>query len=516
MKNLSSVIQNYKIIYPDFSDKKISGVAAVLKDEIKKSLGADIELRTDKLNKDEDPCEYEIVIGMTNRKESGETFDLIKTYTAAEMFSVRVVGKKILLVGLCDDDTVLAVRYFINNCVKKAYDGKILSLEKNSAFYKKSGKVLYYRDDYTAVVLEKTNSVREPHPSAPGRFSYGKILKLEHSGENNGMLLATNEVIYPAPWPVYRSFDDGNSWEMLPPIVNDIDNCCTGYQPSLYELPIDMGKYKKGTILFVACTYTSSETHMFLAHSTDLGLTWKGICNIADGFGYNQGGWSSDAVWEPALIFEKSTGRMYCFYSDELENGEGEEHIGGHNQRLVYRYSTDLENWSETYNASALGPLRPGMIAITEMGDAGYAFVGEMVGYQGNWSPIKKAKTLDSWDASDPGKKIADENGMGCGGAPGMTWTPDGGDCGTLLVVAHHNVNGRSNTLSNMFMSFDYGETFVSIENPIPVKPNAKTYNGYSCGFFTDKDGYVYYINSCDIYPYAGTEKLVMAKIKVY
>ena len=515
MKNLANVIKNYKIVFPESGDTKVSAVASVLKKEILRYTDTDIEIVKDTV----EAAEYEIIVGLTSRQESEASLATLKTYAGKEIFSVRIVGKKIVIIGLSDDDTVLGVKYFVKNYLKSEPKNKRLSLDKNSVIYVKTGKVLYYTENYDAVVLENLTAVRDPGPENTERFTYGKIVKLEHSGENNGILFATNENIYCRPWSIYRSFDDGHTWDILPLVRDDINIGFTmGYQSNIYELPVDMGKYKQGTLLFVSCTYGKENTFMYLAASDDLGESFTGICNIAEGFGFNKGGWSSDALWEPALIFEESTGRMYCFYSDELENGEGEEHIGGHNQRLVYRYTTDLENWSETYNASALGKLRPGMIALTRLGDGRYAFVGEMVGYEGggNWTPIKFADTLDSWNPYEPGKYITTAEGIGLGGAPGITWTPDGGDCGTLFVVAHHNITKDGPAPCSLFMSFDYGETFVNIENPIPVRFNPKTYNGYSCGFFTDKDGYVYYINNCDMYPDAGGERLMLAKIKVY
>jgi len=257
---------------------------------------------------------------------------------------------------------------------------------------------------------------------------------------------------------------------------------------------------------------------MVLYYSTDLGETWKAFCNVDVGGGYNDGGWWSDGLWEPILMYEEETGRIYCLYSDELENGEDEEtRKNGHNQRLVYKYTTDLKNWSTKYEMVACEEpdLRPGMIGLAKMGNGKYALVYEMCGDSCRIY-IKFADSLDGWDVADHGKILQTVAGEGMGSAPAIAWTPDGGECGTLFVTAHHTINGSSSTKCDLFLSFDYGETFIDISNPIPNKPNDNIRSGYSPGFFVDKDGTVYYVNDPESSPGSMCEKFMFAKIKVY
>jgi hypothetical protein len=74
---------------------------------------------------------------------------------------------------------------------------------------------------------------------------------------------------------------------------------------------------------------------------------------------------------------------------------------------------------------------------------------------------------------------------------------------------------------SDIFVSYDLGKTWNSFTNPFKFDfvKNAPGNYAYSPGFFTDKDGIVYYVNNVFpeyekyIYLYADTR---VAKIKMY
>ncbi len=380
-------------------------------------------------------------------------------------------------------------------------------------------RILYTNDNSKKLVLERLTTVYEPSdPNSKEQCTYPKIIRLEHSGENNGTLIVTRETVW-APdsrYPVYRSTDDGETWSKISLVGDDYnERSIPGYQPYLYEIPADMGEFKKGTLLMAACTRIpetgGQKTIMTLFYSTDIGENWKAFCNVDVGGKYNSNLHESEGLWEPLLIYEEETGRMYCFYSDELDPM--------HSQRLVYKYSTDLVNWSEKYECVACEDryLRPGMIAITKMGNGKYALVFEMYGLDACPVYIKFADKLDDWgDISDYGRFIANSEGKGMGSAPAAAWTPDGGECGTLLVTAHHSVNGVSNTKCDLFLSFDYGETFVSIDNPIPNRHNPNIRSGYSPGFFISEDHSIYYVNNPEREQGSTNEKLMFAKMKIY
>ena len=509
-------ISEHLILRPYSGSSKVAAAAGLLKEKLIKYTGSDMSMIVD-LNVEKE-SNLEILVGLTNRQASKDAAEKLASVAEKEAFIIDIKDSKIAIIGTSDDDTILAVKYFINNFVKTSPKNNRILLENGDrTILEKTGKILYMSDKMDAIVLDKKTTIFEPEPYYTNEYTYGKIIKLEHQPEekNNGILFATNENTLGSPWDLYRSDDDGDTWQTLEKIRDEHNiGLLSGYQSYIYELPEAMGDYPKGTILFAGCSYGTDKTAIYLTASTDLGKTWTSLGNVVEGGGYNQGGWSSDGVWEPVLMYEN--GRLYCCFSDETENGEGEEHIGGHNQKLSYRYTDNLKRWTKTKDMVALGSARPGMIALTKMGNGKWALAFE---YCLNGCPIniKFADTLDSWDASDKGTTIETPEKKRFGSGPAIAWTPNGGDNGTLLLTACTNMNQYTgSTKCDLFISFDYGETFISIDNPIPIKNNSKVRSGYSPGFYVDKNGDVYYVNDPELAPGASCGKLVFAKLKIY
>ena len=518
-------ISEYSIVRIEVADKLLKDVTAKLKKTILESTKAELKVGTDYVPRNEtlDESGKEILLGDTNRTASIEALEELKAKGYDNGFIIKATDTKIAIVGLSDGDTIIGIKYFINNYVLKSEKDNTLPIQAGDTVVEKTGKLIYANSNMDLVVLETLTTIQDPNTKkSTQQYTYGKIIKLEHNGENNGMLLATNETVgwNDLRYPIYRSMDDGETWEQIARVNDGYNsNAIVGYQPYLFELPVDMGEFKEGTIFMSACSRIGREkTIMVLYYSTDLGKTWRAFCNVDVGGGYNKGGWSSDGLWEPILMYEEETGRVYCLYSDELLNGDDEEtRKNGHNQRLVYKYTTDFKNWSAKYEMVACEnpQLRPGMIALAKMGNGKYALAYEMCG-EDCQIYIKFADSLDGWDPAEKGKLIKTLSGEGMGSAPAIAWTPNGGECGTLFVTAHHVVSGNSNTKCDLFISFDYGETFIDVDNPIPNKPNENIRSGYSPGFFVDKEGTVYYVNDPESSPGSLCEKFMFAKIKVY
>ncbi len=338
---------------------------------------------------------------------------------------------------------------------------------------------------------------------------YPTIIKLRHqeNEEDNGKLLASFEK-WGDTYPIYISEDDAESWKYVSTVK---DNLNEGYwnewMPFLYELPADIGTFRKGTIILAATSILGSgadvsKSTITLYSSTDIGKSFNAFCNVDEAGGNDWG------VWEPFLIYEEETGRIFCFYSDDSDPE--------HSQKLVYKYTTDLVNWSEKYECVACedSSLRPGMISITKMGNGEYLMVYEMVGITGNPIYCKRTTKLDDWgDEADYGTVIS-AAGKTFGSSPYAIWTPMGGENGTLFVVAHHPVKGRSETGTDMFISLDYGKTYIPVANPLPYELDPYERCSYSPSFFFSEDGTtLYYVNSVPCYE-AGY-KISVAKIKI-
>lgn len=336
---------------------------------------------------------------------------------------------------------------------------------------------------------------------------YPTVIKLCHqkNDEDNGKLLASFEK-WGSTYPVYESTDDAHTWQFVGSVKDELN---TGFwnewMPFLYELPCDIGQFEKGTVILAATSVFGdgvTDSTITLYESTDLGRSFTAFCNVDKAGGTDWG------VWEPYLIYEEETERLFCFYSDDSDPE--------HSQKLVYKYTTDLINWSEKYECVACddSSLRPGMVSVVKMGNSEYFMVYEMVGIDGNPVYCKKTTSLDNWgDVSDYGKLVS-AAGKSFGSSPYVAWTPVGGQCGTLVVVGKHPVNGKSFTGTDMFLSFDYGKTFVPVKNPLPYTLNNHDRASYSPSMFFSEDGKtLYYVNNTDCYD--STYKITVAKILI-
>lgn len=304
-------------------------------------------------------------------------------------------------------------------------------------------------------------------------------------------------------YPVYSSTDDGRTWESLGRVTDDYNGYYNEWMPFLYELPTDLGDFEAGTIILAATSITGegvTDSTITLYESTDLGRTFRAFCNV------DKAGGTSWGVWEPYLIYEEESGRLFCFYSDDSDPL--------HDQKLVYKYSTDLIHWSEKAECVACADptLRPGMVSVVKLGNGEYFMVYEMVGIDGNPIYCKRSTALDDWnDVSDFGT-IVSAAGKTFGSSPYAAWSPVGGKCGTLIVTAKHMLKGGSRTGTDLFLSFDYGRTFVPVDNPLPYSLDGHKSCGYSPSLFLTEDGSaLYYANNPP--GVESTYSIAMAKI---
>lgn len=356
--------------------------------------------------------------------------------------------------------------------------------------------------------IESVNDIFVPEDkNGTNVYEYPTIIRLcyQKNEEDNGKLLAAFES-WGSRYPVYESTDDAKTWNYVSTVTDNYNETYWNeWMPFLYELPADIGEFEKGTIILAATSVYGegvTDSTITLYSSTDLGRSFNAFCNVDKAGGIDWG------VWEPYLIYEEETGRIYCFYSDDSDPE--------HSQKLVYKYSTDLVNWSEKKECVACKDpdLRPGMPSLVKMGNGEYILVYEMVGMFANPIYCKKTTDLDDWgDVSDYGKPIK-ATGKTFGSSPYVVWSPVGGKCGTLIVVGKHPIKGGSDTGTDMFVSFDYGKTFTPIDNPIPYTLDPYERCAYSPSMFLSPDGAtLYYVNNPPCHD--ATYKITVAKINL-
>ena len=164
-------------------------------------------------------------------------------------------------------------------------------------------------------------------------FNYARIIELQHSGENNGVLVATHES-YTAGlraekpgYDIHISRDGGVTWQRVSTVREEDTSIQSEWQPHLYELPHQLGDMPAGTLLLAGCSIDAAhakQTALRLYRSFDLGRTWEQFGTIAVGGGLASNGNKETGVWEPFLLMLPD-GRLACYFSDctEAENHSG-------------------------------------------------------------------------------------------------------------------------------------------------------------------------------------------------
>lgn len=510
-------ISDYTIIRPENADTVLVKYVSVFKNKLIEYIGADIPVLSDSV---ESRGEKEILIGDTSREESALVKNALKN-APENAYTIRSTENKIIISAKSDDGVIRAMKHFLMTYVKESGAKNCISLESGKTDNGKINLNSVIFDDLTELSVDFRGDLYNPTRVTGFSAAYETLVQLNCNGDKNGTLLATfatYSVGYGQAdgYNIYESTDNGKSWQVISNVQDTLNpGLDDNLQPNLFELPHDIGSFKAGTVFLSACSKNSSISKITLFYSTDAGKSWTQYNqNLADG---GAAGYGADTenlnafrgVWEPFLIYEESTNRLYCFYSDETLPKEGHK-----TQKMAYVYTDDLVNWSEKSYVANCANLRAGMMSITKMGNGEYFGVymtGEIAG-----APLyyKTTDRLDEWgDPSDIGTKLESVNGEAAGQAPWCTWTPAGGKCGTLIVVGKYMV-GDTMSVSDLFLSFDYGKTFVTIDNPIQYKQISDGRCSYSAFLGTASDGTVFYLNNPSI---NDTQcKVVFTRIKIW
>ena len=343
---------------------------------------------------------------------------------------------------------------------------------------------------------------------------YPRLLVVNHStaGEN-GTILATFEelnsgLIQAKPgYPIYKSTDEGATWEKLTTVRDNDSTIQSEWNPHLFELEAPLGEYKAGTILLAGCSIDaahSKKSAIRLYASTDGGKTFGQPITVAEGGGDGEG------VWEPFLL-QLDDGRLVCFYSDDSASKQS--------QKIVYKVSSDGVNFGEAVDvvASKIYDERPGMPVVTRFGNGTYFMVYEVVNCNGiDGNPVFFRTSSDGLNFGDPtslGTALVSKDGKkALGSAPYCVWSPIGGKQGTLIVSGTFMRKGTSDSGTDYFVSTDGGKTFTTINHLVPYDSTVD-HVGYSNSMALAKGGKVLYaINNPVDENNPGHSKIVFGK----
>jgi hypothetical protein len=347
----------------------------------------------------------------------------------------------------------------------------------------------------SGTVLYEPNATTNPDEMA----SYEHAIRLQHSGDANGTILATFERqgtgTNPGPgWPIYRSTDDGASFQKIAHVAPAGFPTGNALQPNLLELAQPVAGYPAGTLLLAAETGAGSTLAMQVYRSTDHGVTWQYASDIE----LYTGG--ANRPWEPFLI-QLDDGRIVAYYSEEVQPGPT------YQQNIMRKVSTDGgQTWAGKQGVwVSNNPVdRPGMATVTRMGNGQYAMAVELCGggAPGDYCRARVKFSSDglTWGSpADMGIRPLSKNGQHpLHGNPVVSWTSAGGPNGMLILsgrdlmqslsLPDNRAGGHGQTL---LVNYNYGQgDWYELIAPIPWTGGATwTQAGYRNAVLPSADG---------------------------
>ncbi|MFF9179397.1 hypothetical protein [Streptomyces misionensis] len=319
-----------------------------------------------------------------------------------------------------------------------------------------------------------------------GYAYYPRVVRLEHNGSSNGMVVAAVVTNQNGDWvgAVFHSTDNGRSYTQVGAVddpVNSTGMCCQ----TLYELPSAVGGMPAGTLLWAASFGADAGSGRRMSirvwRSNDLGVSWSYLSTVTTAS-------SGLGLWEPELTVA-SDGRLVVFYSDETDPA--------HSQKLERAHSADGVTWTDFSDTVALGDssARPGMAVVRRLPGGSYLMSYEVCGGS-HVCEVYVRSSPDGWDwgtPSDIGTRVLTADGR----YPASTPT---------ITVAGHTVLLTAMRLRNPDGSFAAGDgrtvlgnaaggqgPWFDVASPVPLSDAgggpAPTCPGYSSPLLGSADG---------------------------
>jgi hypothetical protein len=163
---------------------------------------------------------------------------------------------------------------------------KIINLDTNSMLFRSklpcwaslilSATAIPISSPHGPHVLSNVTIFVPPASWTDHSTSYARVLLLDKHCETNNVLLTTWTESPPGEvyFPIYKSIDDGRSWGELSRVYfNETKTGGILLQPFIYELPIQIGQFRPGTILATgnAIPGDFSSTNIDIYASLDIG-----------------------------------------------------------------------------------------------------------------------------------------------------------------------------------------------------------------------------------------------------
>ena len=489
-------LDGYTVVYSASSSARVKKSARELANAIGCSVATTAEAGTEKV----------ILVGDTDRSESTDAAKALSAAGSKRAYNYSLSvseNNNIVIIGDKPDSIAQAISDVIESYIEK--DGKNVRIKLAK------GAPVIYGYDFPMITASngirfRTEVISEVYlpkfatGTAKGT-QYPKVIELQHDERYKGILLATYQADNKG-FRVSQSTDGGESWHPYSNAVQLLDKSLSLYwNGHLFELPCQVGDMPAGTVLLSGCCIDKAQdtkTHISIWRSFNGGKNWEQYSIVGEAGGLGEG------LWEPCIVYEN--GSLYCFYSDDSDPA--------HDQKLVYKKSTDGVNWGDAVECVALEDptLRPGMISVVKMNNGKYFAPDELVSgpratTHTDYVYYKILDSLDGdWNPTDVGKRLTAKGGPDyIGSAPWCGYIPDVGENGVLIL------SSKKGGGQYMYVSFDCGETFEAIPNPLPYEG---TVAGYSPSFFATSDGKT--LLYAQTVPWKdGHNKIMFARIKL-
>lgn len=472
------------IVYPEGSESRLKNAISYFRYGLSSVASPEILAKPSDSEPEEGKC---ILIGATSDPVSAEAAALMEGTEKEHSYALLFTEDRIAIVGSDTDAAMVGMKYFLTHYVDEA-DGGRIEAAAGDRYVGGYGDEITIFENLVQWELELTSTIEAPSgKNRSATLKYPSIIELNHQSDEskNGILIATGE-----RWmddhmcPVYRSTDGGVTWEHVTGLTDPFhEGHRTAFAPCVFELPYAVGDMPAGTLILGSDSINEPWTAVYIVlwRSFDQGSTWEAFTTLAGSSTAESGG--NFAVWEPTFVCTED-GTLIVHYSDDADPV--------YNQKLVLKYTKDGKNWSDPVETVALRDhgLRAGMPVVTRLGNGRYMMVYEIVGMAGN--PVYCKFTddpLDWGNPADSGKLIrSGRNSLAA--TPWVAWSPVGGKDGMLVVTGWRMATGRSDTGSDIFISFDGGDSWITIPNYYSYTwTNDNDTWGYSASIYFSDDG---------------------------
>ncbi len=343
------------------------------------------------------------------------------------------------------------------------------------------GTTAWADSGWTTALPYTTGTILTPNSPVVGGTRYGRIIRLQNSGNANGTLIATFEA-WPYDMGIYQSTDDGFTWTQIATTTEtQFPGWAFKVEPDLFELPVAMGSLPAGTILLAGNAENGNGHQLEIYFSLDHGYTWH-YRGMADNNSATLKG-----LWEPRLG-ASSSGQLVCYYSDERFSPT-------YNQLLGERVSPDggLTWGAEQYVCAIPDAVqRPGMAVTTKLPNGQYVLSFEAVGTPTlSQVHIKFSPDGTNWGTgpTDYGTPVQTASGAYVGACPYITWCPAGGSNGTLVINAQFLLNSP-NTDREILINTNLGQgSWTMMPAPVQWQGGGNILAGWSQGMIPTADG---------------------------